>query len=91
LEPDICNVPVVFAEMFKDEINANDEKRLYSGVKKIVKKYSDNNDALSIINEYTRVISGGATLDEILQITMDEARHPSAATDITVSKDCELH
>ena len=72
------NVPLVFAEIFKDEINANDEQRLYNGVKRMLKQYSEDSRAAAIINDFTRVISGGASLDQILQITMDEVENPSA-------------
>lgn len=76
------NVPLVFAEIFKDEINANDEHRLYNGLKKMIKKYSEDSKATAIINDFTKVISGGASLDQILQITMDEVENPSAESEL---------
>ncbi len=91
LEKRICNIPVIFAEMFKDEVNANEEQKLFNGVKRIIKKYNGDKKAISIINEFTAVICGGASLDEILQISRDEAINPSAATDITVTNDCNIH
>ncbi|MCX7923613.1 MAG: hypothetical protein N3B21_16625 [Clostridia bacterium] len=89
LEKEICNLPMIFAEMFKDEINANDEQRLYNGVKRVVKKYSQDKSAISIINEFTSVISGGASLEEILQITMDEAVNPSITSELVVDNSCK--
>lgn len=37
MEKRICNLPNVFAEILKDEINANDEQRLFNGFKRIIK------------------------------------------------------
>ncbi|MCX8128699.1 MAG: hypothetical protein N3I35_01210 [Clostridia bacterium] len=91
MENDVCNISIIFAEMLKDEINANDEEQLFSDIKKIINKYSDDMNALSLLNEFTEAVTGGATMLEILQITRDEAKSPSAATDITVSKDCNIH
>jgi hypothetical protein len=90
LEREMCNLALIFAEMFKDEINANDEMEMYNGIKDVIKKYSGDKRAVSLINEYTRAISGGASLDEILQLTMDEARYPTLASEITVDKKCNL-
>lgn len=87
-EKKYCNLPLIFAEMFKDEINAIDEKRLYNGVKRIIKKYSPDKNAVSVIDEFTRVISGGASLMEIINISIDEARNPSLALDITIDSSC---
>ena len=90
LETKMCNVALIFAEMFKDEINANDEQKMYNDVKSIIKKYTQDKNAIAIINEYTQTISGGASLDEILQLTMDEAEYPTLASEITVDKKCSL-
>jgi hypothetical protein len=90
MEREVCNLPLVFAEMFKDEINANDEREMYDGVKRILKKYSQDESALSIINEFTSAISGGASLEEILTITKDEAAEPTLASSVTVDQSCGL-
>ena len=89
LEKEICNLPLIFTEMFKDEINANDEHRMFNGVKRIVKKYGDDAKALSVVNEFTRVICGGTSLEEIFQLTRDEAKNPTALTDITIDNRCK--
>lgn len=88
-EENVCNVPIVFAEMFKDEINANEEDRLYNGVKRIIRKYSEDRNSITAINEFTRVISGGASLEEILQITIDEIENPTLVTKITAEENCQ--
>lgn len=88
LEKNSCNLPLVFAEMFKDEINANDENKMYNGIKRITKKYSEDKKAFSIINEFTRVISGGTSLDEIFQLTRDEIVHPTLISDISAENNC---
>jgi len=88
-EKNSCNVPIIFAEMFKDEINANEEDRLYNGIKRIIRKYSEDRNSISAINEFTRVISGGASLEEILQITIDEIENPTLVTEITVDENCQ--
>lgn len=88
-EKDVCNVPLIFAEMLKDEINANDERKMYNGIKKIVKKHSDDKNAISVINEYTKAITGGASLNEILQIANDEIINPTLSSELTVDKTCE--
>lgn len=89
VEKDVCNMPMVFAEMFKDEINANDEDKLYQGVQKIVKKYAEDKHAMAVINEFTSVISGGASLEEILRITIEEAVNPSLTSEVTVDQSCK--
>jgi len=90
-EENVCNVPIIFAEMFKDEINANEEDRLYNGVKRIIRKYSEDKDSLSAINEFTRVISGGASLEEILQITIDEIESPTLISELTGDESCKAN
>ncbi|MCR4436593.1 MAG: hypothetical protein QHH06_12015 [Clostridiales bacterium] len=89
LEKNKCSVPLVFAEMFKDEVNANDERKMYNGVKRVLRKYSGDPKAISAINEFTRVISGGASLEEILTITVEEIQSPSAVSQITVEDKCD--
>jgi len=91
MEKNICNMPLVFTEIFKDEINANDELRLYNGVKRIVKKYSSDREALAVLDEFTSVISGGASLGEILKVVRDEAVNPTLETGLTVDRECDLH
>lgn len=90
MEKDICNLPLIFAEMFKDEVNANDEQKMYNGIKRIVRKYAQDHKSMSAINEFARVICGGASLDEILQISKDEAVNPTVETDLTVDSECRL-
>lgn len=84
------NLPLIFAEMFKDEINANDEHKLYNGVKRVIKKYSDDSKATSAINEFFRVITGGTSLDQILLIAKDEAVDPTPAVKLSIDRDSEL-
>lgn len=84
IEKDKKNVPLVFAEIFKDEINANDEQKLFNGIKKLIKKYADDKNFATAINEFTKVISGGASLAQILQITVDEVLNPSAESELMV-------
>jgi len=62
-----------FAEIIKDEIDANDQHKLYNGVKRLIKKYSQEKRGIEALNEFVSVLCGGATLYEILQITMEEA------------------
>lgn len=88
LEKKECNLALLFAEMFKDEINANDERKLYNGIKRVVKKYAEDRSAMRAINEFTSVIAGGASLQEIMQIAMDEAAHPTVTSQITIDDDC---
>jgi len=78
------NVPLVFAEIFKDEINSNDEQRLFNGIKRVIKKYGQDSKTVAAINEFTSVISGGASLDEIMQISLDEVENPTPATQLMV-------
>jgi hypothetical protein len=80
---------MLFAEIFKDEINANDEQKLYNGVKRVIRKYSEDNSSFAAITEFTRVIFGGASLDEIIQLTIDEAGNPTLASELTVENKCE--
>lgn len=89
LKKDNCHVPQVFAEVFKDEINANVETDLYDNVRNIVNRYSKDRNAINIINEFTEAISGGASLNEILQITRDEILEPTPSTELTTDRDCE--
>lgn len=84
MEKDKHKIPLIFAEIFKDEINAADEYKMYNGFKRVIKKYSEDGKAFSIIDEFARVITGGSSLEQIIQITMDEAVHPSAESQLTV-------
>lgn len=90
IEKQKCSMPLLFAEIFKDEINANDEQELYNGVKNIVKKYSREKEAIGAIDEFIRAITGGAALDEIIQLAIDEAHSPTLASDLTVDNSCEI-
>jgi len=76
--------------MFKDEINANDEQMIYNDIKKVIRMYCDDENAIAVINEFTKAISGGASLEEILQITKEEAQNPTISSEITVDAKCKL-
>ncbi|MGI6778923.1 MAG: hypothetical protein ACOX7R_13210 [Acetivibrionales bacterium] len=86
MENSTNNLPMVFAEMFKDEVNAAEENKLYNGVKRVIKKYSDDSKASSAISEFTSVITGGTSLEQIMQIAKDEAVNPTLATELSVDK-----
>jgi len=90
LEKEYGKLPLTFSEMFKDEIDSNDEERLYNGIKRIIRKYKDDAKAIAVIDEFTRVISGGASLLEIMQISRDETLNPTLASEITVEDSCRL-
>ncbi|AEV69804.1 hypothetical protein [Acetivibrio clariflavus] len=89
MERNMCNLPEVFSQILKDEINANDESRLFNGVKRIIKKYSQNKKELEAIDEMIRVLCGGASINEILQVTKDECTDMSLTTGITVDDSCK--
>ena len=89
-EKEVCNLPLVFAEMLKDEINAVDEHELYSGIKDLLNKYSKDQGLMALIHEYTRVLTGGTSLQEILEITIDEAVSPTLASRLTVDDTCKV-
>ncbi len=88
LEKDNCHLRQIFAEVLKDEINAIPEDDLYNNVKSFINTYSGDAKAINIINEFTEIISGGASLNEILQITRDEVVNPTIVTEITTDKNC---
>jgi len=44
LEKEMCNIGDIFTEILKDEINANDQQKLYNGVKRLIKKYSQEKE-----------------------------------------------
>ncbi|NLP14709.1 MAG: hypothetical protein GX383_09615 [Clostridium sp.] len=72
-EGKVPSLASAFAEIIKDEIDANDQHKLYNGVKRLIKKYSQEKRGIEALNEFVSVLCGGATLYEILQITMEEA------------------
>lgn len=88
LEKDICNLPDIFAEILKDEINANDEQRLFNGVKRIIKKFSEDKKGQEAMDELMRVLCGGATIYEILQVAKEECVSPTLETRMKVNKQC---
>lgn len=88
MQKDICNLPDVFTQILKDEINANDEQRLFNGFKRIFKKYSQEKKALEAMDEMIRVLCGGASINEILQVTKDECIDPTLETGITIDNSC---
>lgn len=85
----MCNLSLIFTEILKDEINANDEERLYNGLKRLVRKYSDDNAAFSAIDEFVRVLCGGTSLKEIFLLAKDEALHPTISSEIRVDDSCD--
>lgn len=85
-EKKVFNLSLIFAEMLKDEINANDEIKLYNGVKRLIGKYSGNSAAIAAVDEFTSVLTGGASLEEIMQVSVDEAENPTPATGLTVDE-----
>lgn len=89
MEKEACNLPNVFAEILKDEINANDEQRLFNGFKRIIKKYSKDKKAQEVLDEMMRVLCGGAAIYEILQVTREEIIDPTLATGITTEMKCD--
>lgn len=88
MEKKVCHLPLIFAEIFKDEMNANEEQKLYNGVKRLIKKYSGEPSAISAIEEFTRVISGGTSLEEVFQLTLDEAASPTITSEVVVDNSC---
>jgi len=89
MEKDICNLPDIFSQILKDEINANDEHRLFNGFKRLVNKYSQDKKELEVLDEMMRVLCGGASINEILQVTKEESVDTSIATSITVDESCK--
>jgi light-regulated signal transduction histidine kinase (bacteriophytochrome) len=90
VEKEVCDLSLIFSEIFKDEINANDERKMFSGVKRVTKKYAENSKATEAIDEFVRVITGGASLKELFQIAKEEAVNPTLATEISVGNNCRL-
>lgn len=90
LEKDNSNLPLIFSEILKDEINANDEIKLYNGIKRIIKKYSQEKGNIAAIQEFVRVLCGGASIDEILQVTKEEVINPTVSTELTTDSECEI-
>ena len=80
MEKKVFNLSLIFAEMLKDEINANDELKLYNGIKRLISKYSKDRTAISAVDEFTSVLTGGANLEEIMQVSLDEAVNPTPVT-----------
>lgn len=89
MEKNICNLSDVFAEILKDEINANDEERLFNGFKRIIKKYSQDKKGQEVMDEIIRVLCGGASIQELLQVTKEECLDPTFETGLTVEKRCD--
>lgn len=72
LEKEDQRLPLIFTDILKDEINANDELSIYKGIKELVNKYSEDISAISIINELIQTLTGGASLGEIMHISKEE-------------------
>jgi len=53
----MCNIGDIFTEILKDEINANDQQKLYNGVKRLIKKYSQEKRGLETLDEFVRVLT----------------------------------
>lgn len=88
-EKDACNLPIVFADMLKNEINAVEEDKLYNGIKRVIKKYSASSKEISAIDEFARVLLGGADLLEVMHISKDEALNPTLISEIAADNSCE--
>lgn len=76
LEKENRDVPIIFSEILKNEINANDEQSIYKELKKLIEKYSKDENSISAINDFTRVLSGGIPLVGIMQLSIDEIACP---------------
>ncbi|HOP93531.1 MAG TPA: hypothetical protein PLP24_09200 [Acetivibrio thermocellus] len=84
----MCNIGDIFTEILKDEINANDQQKLYNGVKRLIKKYSQEKRGLETLDEFVRVLTEGASLEELLQIAREESQNPTITTEIIVDDSC---
>jgi len=83
----MCNIGDIFTEILKDEINANDQQKLYNGVKRLIKKYSQEKRGLEprwVCKGFNR----GASLEELLQIAREESQNPTITTEIIVDDSC---
>ncbi|MDO8686470.1 MAG: hypothetical protein Q7J78_07365, partial [Clostridiales bacterium] len=65
-----------------DEINATEEHVLLNDVKKVLRKHSGDAQKIAAVCEFFKVISGGASLEEILQVSIDETLSPTAVSEI---------
>jgi len=90
VEKEVCDLALIFSEILKDEINANDERKMYNGVKRVTKKYAEESKALEAIDEFVRVITGGASLKELFQIVKEEAVNPTLTTEMLAGNNCRL-
>lgn len=90
VEKDICNFPMVFVEMMKNEINANDEQEMYNSVKKLLRKHAKDAKAISLMEDFFGAISGDASLEEIMTIAIEEAQDPSLTSELTVDDSCRV-
>lgn len=89
-EKEICNFSLVFAEIFKNEINASDDHELYIRLMEVIRKYADDEKIFSALNEFFNAIAEGATLEEVMEIAIEEAGDPSALSELTVDDSCKL-
>lgn len=90
VERDICNFPLVLAEMLKDEINAADEQEMYKSFKKLIKEYAEDEKGMSAINAFFGAITGGASLEEIITIAIEESQDPTVASGLIVDDSCKI-
>lgn len=90
MEKEVCNLSLFFSETFKDEINANDEQKMYRSIKRVIRKYAADTESMTAIDEFTRAMTGGASLTEIFLIAKEEAASPSLASGLTIDDHCKL-
>lgn len=89
-DKEICNFQLVFTEILKNEINAADEHDIYIQILKVIRKYEKDENALNAIYEFFSAISEGADLEEIMNISIDEASSPSPMSELTVDNSCKI-
>lgn len=89
-EKEICNFSLVFSEMFKNEINAADDHLLYVGFTKMIHKYGNDEHVMTALKEFFSAITQGAELEEIMEISIDEAGNPGPMSELTIDDSCKL-
>jgi hemerythrin superfamily protein len=77
LKNDRKKIEGTFTEILKDEINSIEESQIFNNVISTADKYKDDNNALDIIEDVFKAITGGASLAEILLVTKDELVNPT--------------
>jgi len=56
--------------------------------KKAYKKVFPGERGLETLDEFVRVLTGGASLEELLQIAREESQNPTITTEIIVDDSC---